>query len=560
MCKCLIVNKVGFNIYTITQLHDSTITLIKNIQRDTSKWSIFLLTIVLLVSVPVLAIFLNLINGPGEMWQHLIEYLLPTYLKNTLILIIGCTLLTVLFGVSSAWIVSRYHLPIRKQLEWLLILPLTIPSYITAYAYAGVFDYGGVVEKFFTKLDIMHPIGLVWVLSISLYPYVYVASRAFFLNQSCSIIEVSKLLGAGEFKTFFKLVLPMARPAIVGGVILVIMEVLNDYGGAKYYGVSTFTTGIFRAWFALEEPETAIYLSALLVLIIFGFILLEKWQRRKKKYTNSLKSHQRLKRIVPKKREKIILFLIVLFPVLVGFVVPVLQLLYWSFLTFSEVFTTEFISIALQSLFIAIVTGLFTVFVALLLIYLAKWNRLSLLKSAEKISVLGYAIPGAVIAVGVLIPTLFLDKWLVDFFKNTVNIEISFIINGTIIALLYAYMVRFLAVAYNPIEATSLKIGKSVSEASLLLRKGHWKTFINIELPLIKSAILSGFILVFVDVMKELPLTLILKPYKINTLAVKAYEYASDEMIAEASLPALFIVLTGVIPVIFLNKLITSDA
>ncbi|MBS9774110.1 MAG: iron ABC transporter permease [Tenacibaculum sp.] len=532
---------------------------LNHIKRDTNKWSVLLLTIVLLISIPTLTIFIKLFNGTGENWQHLVENLLPTYLKNTVLLIVGCVFLTLLFGVSSAWIVSRYYIPFRKSLEWLLILPLAIPSYVTAYAYGGIFDYGGIVEKLFIKLDIMNPLGLIFVLSVSLYPYVYVASRAFFLNQSCSIIDASKLLGAGELKTFFKLILPLARPAIVGGSILVIMEVLNDYGGAKYYGVNTFTTGIFRAWFSLEEPKTAVYLSGLLVVIIFAFILIEKWQRGKKKYFNSSKKDYKLKKINTSKRTKICLFTIAFLPVLLGFFIPVLQLLYWSFLVFSSVFNTSFLSVAFQSLFIALLSGLLTVLISLLLIFLSKWNRLSLIKSIEKVTILGYAIPGAVIAIGVLIPTLFFDKWLVSFLNSNFNINIGFVINGTILALLYAYIVRFLAVAYNPIEATSLRVGKSVSEASKLLGKGNFKTFIKIEFPLIKSAILSGFILVFVDVMKELPLTLILKPYNINTLAVKAYEYASDELIAESSLPSLFIILTGIIPIIFLNKLITKN-
>lgn len=517
------------------------------------------MTIVLFISVPILIIFFKLIDGPGETWQHLVDNLLPSYLQNTFVLIIGCTFFTLLLGVPSAWIVSRYHIPFRKNLEWLLIAPLTIPSYITAYAYAGIFDYGGIVEKLFTKMDIMNPLGLVFVLSISLYPYVYVASRAFFINQSSHIIEASKLLRASELKTFLKLIFPLARPAIVGGIILVIMEVLNDYGGAKYYGVHTFTTGIFRAWFSLEEPETAIYLSALLVAIIFGFILIEKWQRRKKRYANSVKSNHQLKRIHLKKHYKLMLFFVAFLPVLLGFLLPVFQLIYWAFLTFNEVFTTSFVFIALQSLGISALSGLLTVLVALLLIFLSKWNRLASIKSVANISVLGYAIPGAVIAVGVLIPTLFFDRWLIAIFKNNFSTDIGLVFSGTIIALLYAYAVRFLAVAYNPIKSTSLKMGKSISEASKLLRKGNFETFKKIEFPLLQSAVLSGFILVFVDVMKELPLTLILKPYKINTLAVKAYEYASDEMIVEASLPSLFIILTGIIPIIFLNKLITKN-
>ncbi len=532
---------------------------LKNLQRDTNKWSIFLLAIILFVSIPIVTIFINLVYGPGETWSHLLENVLPNYIQNSFILVIGTSILTLLFGISSAWIVSRYHIPLRKQLEWLLILPLAIPSYITAYAYAGVFDYAGVVEKVFSlKIDIMNHSGLIFVLSVSLYPYVYVASRAFFLNQSNNIIEASKLLGSGEWKTFYKLILPLARPAFIGGLILVLMEVLNDYGAAKYYGINTFTTGIFRAWFSLEEPQTAIYLSAVLVLIIFLLITVEKWQRRKIGYFNAIKNHQQLKRITCSTKKRVVFFMIAFFPVLVGFLIPIFQLLYWVYLTFDEVFSTDFIAVALQSFGLSVISALCTVVFALLLIFLSKWNRLFFMKSLAKIGILGYAIPGAVIAVGILIPTIFIDKWFISIYKDVFNQKIGFIINGTILALVYAYIIRYLAVAYNPIEATSLKFGNSLSESSKILGKGNIRTFVKIELPLLKPAILSAFILVFVDVMKELPLTLLLKPYHISTLAVKAYEYASDELIAEAALPSLFIVLTGILPILFLNKLIAK--
>ena len=351
----------------------------------------------------------------------------------------------------------------------------------------------------------------------------------------------------------------MARPAIVGGLILVLMEVLNDYGAAKYYGVNTFTTGIFRAWFSLEEPATATYLSGLLVLIVLVLILLEKWQRRKKKYTNTVKNHVSLKKIDTPKPTKIVLFLIVLVPVLFGFVFPILQLLYWAFLTFNDVFDLTFVTTALQSLGLAVLAAILTVISSLLLIFLSKWNRLRLLKPLTKLGVLGYVIPGAVIAIGILIPSLALDKWLVTFFKNNFSIKIGFLLNGTILALVYGYIVRFLAVAFNPIEASSLKTGNLLTEVSRTLGKNNIKTFFKVDFPLLRPAIISGFILVFVDVMKELPLTLILKPYSINTVAVKAYEYASDELITEAALPSLFVILAGVIPIIFLNRMITKN-
>ncbi|GGW72976.1 iron(III) ABC transporter permease [Winogradskyella epiphytica] len=447
-------------------------------------------------------------------------------------------------------------------MEWLLILPLAIPSYIVGYAYAGIFDYGGSMDLLFRQLglefiriDIMNRAGLAFILSISLFPYVYVSARAFFLNQANNLLEASKMLGVGERKTFFKLMLPLARPAIVAGLVLVLMEVLNDYGAAKYYGVNTFTTGIFRSWFSLEEPQTAVYLSALLILIIFTLILFEKWQVRKIKFTSSKTNSTQIQRKEPKGVMQWVIFSAVSLPIILGFILPVIQLIYWAVITASTVFDMEFIMISLQSFAIAIVSAIITVFFALLLIYFSKWSTLTTIKNISRIGVLGYAIPGAVIAIGIMIPTLALDKWLINMLAK-VGVDSGLIINGTLIALLYAYAVRFLAVAYNPIDSTALKVDNSIPDSSKVLGVGNLKTFLKIEFPLIKTGVFSAVILVFIDVMKELPLTLILKPYHIDTLAVKAFEYASDEMVMEASIPSLFIIFTAMIPVIFLNKLL----
>jgi iron(III) transport system permease protein len=378
------------------------------------------------------------------------------------------------------------------------------------------------------------------------------------LYQSGRLIEASKILGAGERSTFFKIVLPIARPAIIGGLILVLMEVLNDYGAAKYYGVSTFTTGIFRTWFALEEPSTAIYLSAILLLIVFVIIVLERWQRGSKSYALATRSDIKLPKIELSRNNKVLLFILVCIPIFIGFILPVLQLIYWCFLTFNSVASLSFFTIALQSLGISLLTALLTVIIALLILYFPKWNRIKGLKKSSRIAILGYAIPGAVIAIGVMIPTLLFDKWLIKVFKQFADINIGLIINGSIFVLLYAYIIRFLAVAYNPIEASQLKIGASLSEASKTLGKGNLKSFFKIDFPLLKSGLFSAFVLVFVDTMKELPLTLILKTYNVNTLAVKAYEYASDELIMEAALPSLCIIVTGILPVILLNRLILN--
>ena len=533
---------------------------VNHIIRDSNKWSVLTLTIVCFIAVPIFTIIIKLFNGPGESWNHLKNTVLLDYVTNSLFLLLGTSILTLLFGVSSAWIVSRYEFKFRKQIEWLLILPLALPSYITAYAYAGVFDYGGIWQKItfnlFPKLDVMNLNGLIWILSISLYPYVYLASRAFFLNQSGRLFEASKLLGAGELKTVRKLILPLARPAIIGGLVLVMMEVLNDYGAAKYFGVSTFTTGIFRAWFSLEEPETAIYLSALLVFIIFVLMGFERWQRRNISYSVGTKTQVPLYRKKPVGQTYISIYLIVGLPIIFGFILPLIQLFDWAFLTYNEVINDGFIGTVFQSFGISLLSAIITVLFALSLIYFTRFNRLRFLDLLTKLGTLGYAIPGAVIAIGVLIPTLGIDKYMASYFFKTHNLKIGLFINGTILALLYAYIVRFMAVAHNPIDAVCLKVNKSTRESSKMLGKGNIKTFFKIEFPLIKTGIYSAIVLVFVDVMKELPLTLILKPYKIQTLAVQAYEYASDEQIMEASLPALLLIFTGILPIILLNNLI----
>lgn len=532
-------------------------------KRDLNRWSLLLLLILAAVSIPILTIGLKLFDGPGESWDHIVDYVLFDYLKNSLLLALFCSLMVVILGVGTAWLVSRFEFPYRKQLEWLLILPLSVPAYIMAYAYSGIFGYSGIFSKSLEflglvgyKIDFMNIYGLSFVLSISLFPYVYVSSRTFFLAQATNLLEASRMLGISEFKSFFKLIFPLARPAIIAGLVLVLMEVLNDYGAASYYGVSTFTTGIFRSWFSLGEPETAIYLSAILLLIVFGLILFEKWQRRHLNFTSAKTSKQNYNsRLKPKKSKQIWFSILCFVPVFLGFILPVIQLLIWVKRTFTRVWNIDFISVTLESFAIAFLTALATVFVALLLLFFTKWNKIELLKTSSKLGVLGYAIPGIIIAIGVLIPSLYIDKWLIE-----KNITSKLILNATLIALVYAYVVRFLAVAYQPLESSSLKINRSLSDSSKVLGKGNFRTFFKIEFPLIRTGLLSAFILVFIDILKELPLTLIMKPYDVNTLAVKSFEYASDEMVSSAALPSLLIILTALIPAIFLNKLLLKNA
>ena len=522
---------------------------IKHLKRDFNKSSLLIVIISLLLAIPVFAILISLFKGTGEMWEHITSYFLIDYIQNSIILLLGSGIICFVIGTSSAWVVSRYKFKGRKIVEWLLFMPLAIPSYIVAYSYVGLFGYGGSFIKFINYLgfnnidniEMMNIYGLVWVLSFSLYPYVYASTRLIFQSYPTRLKDTASLLGASKNKYFFKIALPLASPAIIGGLFLVFMEVLNDYGAAKYYGINTFTTGIFRTWTALEDLQSSIYLSAILVVLVFVLVLIVKWLRGRRSYnlkTYNSNDQDEIYRKDLKGLKKIIFLTIVFVPILFGFLFPFLQLIIWGIQTFESMFNSELLNIGIQTLFLGLSTSIIIVFLATSLIYLSKWNYLKQLNVTSKLATLGYVIPGAIIGIGVIKSS----HSITEYFSTYHNIKIGYIIYNSILVLIYAYVFRFIAVAFNSIESNTLKLSKSLSESSNLLGFGKIKTFFKIDFPLIKNALLTSFILVFIDVIKELPLTLILKPYNLSTLAIKAYEYAEDERVAEAALPALFLI------------------
>ena len=522
---------------------------IKHLKRDFNKSSLLIVIISLLLAIPVFAILISLFKGTGEMWEHITSYFLIDYIQNSIILLLGSGIICFVIGTSSAWVVSRYKFKGRKIIEWLLFMPLAIPSYIVAYSYVGLFGYGGSFIKFINYLgfnsidniEMMNIYGLVWVLSFSLYPYVYASTRLIFQSYPTRLKDTASLLGASKNKYFFKIALPLASPAIIGGLFLVFMEVLNDYGAAKYYGINTFTTGIFRTWTALEDLQSSIYLSAILVVLVFVLVLIVKWLRGRRSYnlkTYNSNDQDEIYRKDLKGLKKIIFLTIVFVPILFGFLFPFLQLIIWGIQTFESMFNSDLLNIGIQTLFLGLSTSIIIVFLATSLIYLSKWNYLKQLNVTSKLATLGYVIPGAIIGIGVIKSS----HSITEYFSTYHNIKIGYIIYNSILVLIYAYVFRFIAVAFNSIESNTLKLSKSLSESSNLLGFGKIKTFFKIDFPLIKNALLTSFILVFIDVIKELPLTLILKPYNLSTLAIKAYEYAEDERVAEAALPALFLI------------------
>ena len=527
-----------------------------------NTWSWLTLIILCLVATPILTILFKLTDPPGESWQHLSEHLLKEYFINTLSILVGVAFFTFLIGVSTAWLVSNFEFPGRKYFEWLLILPLAVPGYIMAYLYVGLLSIGSPLYNFVVRyfgispssklVDIMNLPGAIFILSITLYPYVFLIARTSFIQQSRTFQEASATLGQNRWGTFFKVALPLARPAIVGGIALACMEVLNDYGTVKYFGVNTFTTGIFRAWFSLGDTISAIYLAALLLLFVLLILYLENWQRGNKRFVSEKGDKRPVERISLSLPAKwgLSLFFAVIF--VISFGVPFFQLIYWVQLSYHKIFDVEFIFLIYRSFSLALITGLIIIILGIILLYTLRLSPLGWMKHIVKIATLGYTIPGAVIAVGVMIPLLFIDKWAI----NQYSFISKLILSGSVFGLVFAYVVRFLAVGFNPLDSGFQKIGKQVNEASRMLGLSSFSTLIKIDLPLIKHAMIGGVLLVFVDVLKELPLTLILRPFNFYTLATKTFDMATNEMITESSVYALVIILTGVFPIIVLNRLI----
>lgn len=518
-----------------------------------NSWSVLAIALILLLIIPIAALLISGTGPTSEVWQHVSETLLPRYLSNTFFISLFIGLITVVLGVVPAWFVVMYNFPLRSHLQWMLILPLSIPSYILGFTYVGILDFTGPLQTFLRNvigfdaglyIDIMNIEGVIFVMSFALYPYIYIITRSTLAGQSASMLESSRLLGKSAYETFLKLAVPLSRPAIIAGLFLVLMEVLNDYGTVKYYGIDTFTTGIFRAWYALGDAQTAIKLSLILMAFVVILVSLERIQRGKAKFDGST-SGKPIARKELSTPGKWVVTLICLTPVLFGFIIPVLQLIAWMFKTYSSALNVEFWSMVANSFLLALVASLLAVFISTLLIFSTRVNNNKFMKTLAKSSTFGYAIPGAVIAVGVLMTFSYTDSLTGKFL----------ILSGSIFGLVYAYVVRFLAVAYNPVQSGFEQLCNNTDLASRTLGISPLKTLFSVNLPIAKSSVLSAVILVFIDILKELPLTLILRPFNFNTLATRAFELASNEMVAEASTPALIIILTGLIPILFLNKL-----
>ena len=517
------------------------------------------------VSAPVVVVAAHLFLPAGDVWPHLVDTVLARYVANTLWLLLGVGLATFVLGAGAAWLCAMCRFPGRAIFEWALLLPLALPAWAIAYAYAGMFEYAGPVqtalrEAFgWTRRDYWFPDirslgGAVMVLSLALYPYVYLLARAAFLDQSVCALEIGRTLGRGAWRGFAGIALPLARPALAGGVALALMEALSDFGTVDYYGVDTFATGIYRTWFALGDAGAAAQLSAVLLIFVFLVLAAERWQRRRARYHHTTGRAGRAFAWRLSGWRAGLAAAACFAPLALGFLLPAGRLAAWAVPTWRDRADAAFGALAGTSFLLAALTALLAVAAALAIAYAARLGLGPVGRAARRIAGLGYAVPGSVVAVGALLSLAWIDHRIDDFARSVFGVSTGLIVTGGIAALVFAYLVRFLAVSMNAVDAAFVRVTGHMDDAARTLGAAPARVLGRIHLPMLRGGLLTATLLVFVDTMKELPATLILRPFDVNTLAVRAYELASDERLADAATPALAIVAAGLVPVALLGR------
>ena len=516
------------------------------------------------LAVPVMIVLASVLAPAGETWAHLVSTVLPEYIANTLWLALGTGIGVTVVGVTTAWLTTLCRFPGRGFFEWALILPLAMPAYVMAYAYTDFLQFAGPVQSWLRAAmgwgpkDYWFPEvrslgGAAVIFSLVFYPYVYLLARAAFLEQAAGMIEAGRSLGYGPWRSFFRLVLPLARPGIVAGISLAMMETLADFGTVAYFALPTFTTGIYRAWLSLGDRVAAAQLAAALLGFVALVLIAERLSRGRARFAD--RSVRRP--LVPRRLHgwtALGAVLACLAPPLAGFALPAAILLDLSISGGDFQLGPRYYSLVANSVSLAAVTALCAVLLALLIAYAARAGESLLGTVARRLASLGYAVPGAVIAVGVLIPVTRLDHALADALQVLFGVSTGLLLTGGIAALVYAYLVRFLAVALQSVDAGLAKVTPSMDDAARSLGERPAGILVRVHLPLLMPSVLVAALMVFVDVMKELPATFMMRPFNFDTLAVHAYNLASDERLSELAAPALTIVAAGVVPLVVLAR------
>ncbi|TXL72121.1 iron ABC transporter permease [Vineibacter terrae] len=518
-----------------------------------------------LVAVPTLGVLAHLLQPSGEEWRGMMGTVLPAYLLNTLWLLLGVGAGTAFGGVVTAWLVVMCRFPGRRFFEWALTLPLAVPAYVLAYVYADFLQFTGPVQTALRDLlgwqagdywfpDIRSPGGAIVLLSVALYPYVYLLARAAFVEQSVCAIDASRTLGASATETFFRVALPLARPAIAAGVALALMETLADFGAVAYLDVPTFTTGIYRAWFSFGDKVAAAQLAAALLLFALGLLLVERASRASRRFHQATQRYRALPTFHLSGLRAAAATLVCAVPLLVGFALPVVILLRFALLSGDAQWGRRYLGLTLNSVMVAALVAVIAVALATIIAYAARGARRAPVRWIARLAGMGYAVPGAVIAVGILAPLALFDNALDAWMRAALGVSTGLLLTGSIVGIVYACVVRFLAAGMQSIEAGLARITPGIDGASRTLGAGPLETLRRIHRPLLQGGLASAALIVFVDTMKELPATLMLRPFNFDTLAVQAYNLARDERLAEASTAALTIVAVGVLPIVLLTR------
>ena len=527
--------------------------------------------IAVLAAVPVASVGFNLFaGGTSATWAHLAQTVLADYVQNSLLLCLGVGLGVAIFGVATAWLTAMHEFPGRRFFEWALVLPLAVPAYVMAYVYTDFLQFVGPVQTALRETfgwshgdywfpDIRTLPGAVLMFVCVLYPYVYLLARNAFIERAGGMLEAARTLGLGPWRAFFTVSLPLARPAVATGVALALMETLADYGTVAYFAINTFTTGIYRAWFSLGDRIASAQLAAMLLGFVLLLVVGERLSRGRARYHNTTGRH----RPHPGARlgggAAFLAFGACILPLGLGFLLPAGLLLKMALTEGDAQFGTRFLLLSRNSFVLAGVTAFIAVGFSLLLAYSARQSRTLLTRGLNRLVGMGYAVPGAVIAVGVLIPVTRLDNWLAAQWQAWLGTNPGLLLTGGIAALVYAYLVRFLAVALQTVGASLAKITPAMDDASRSLGAGQGETLRRVHVPILRGSLFTAGLLVFVDVMKELPATLVMRPFNFDTLATQAYTLASDERLAEASTAALAIVGVGLLPLIALSRQISRS-
>ncbi len=532
-------------------------------------WLLFGVLVAGFVCLPILAVVWLALNPTENIWPHLVSTVLPTYLFNTVALMLGVAIGTLFIGVSSAWFVTHYQFPGRRMLCWALLLPFAVPAYVIAHVYTDLLEFAGPVQSLLRDVfgwtranDYYFPSirslgGAIVMLVLVLYPYVYLLSRAAFLEQSASILEAAQALGLSRTERLFRIALPMARPAIAVGLAMALMETLNDFGTVDYFAVRTLTAGLYDVWLGMGNLGGGAQIASLILLFVLCLVGLEKFSRRAQSHVQGGNNRFRtLERVQLTGFRATLATTLCLLPVILGFIIPAIVLVRYSIIHFEDSWNADFLTIAWNSISLSSIAALVAVLVGLLLSYSKRLMNSTVLRAAVQVSSLGYAIPGAVLAIGVMIPFSRFDNALDALMREYFNVSTGLLLSGSMGILVFAYTVRFLAVAHGGIDASMKKISPHMDDAARSLGHSSLGILGRIHLPLMRSGLLTAVLVVFVDGMKELPATLVLRPFNFDTLATQVYQFASDELIGESALFSLLIVLVGLLPVILLSATI----